>query len=45
MGNVVRFEVGRRRAARALPVALTEAWAAYCFECSAAWWRWVLTGR
>nr|MBL8412740.1 hypothetical protein [Dechloromonas sp.] len=45
MGTVIRFNANRPRRPVALPVALTEAWAAYCFECSAAWWRWVLTGR
>lgn len=45
MGNVVQFEIRRRRVAQPLPVALAEAWSAYCYACSAAWWRWVLTGR
>lgn len=45
MGSVVRFDVSRRRDAAPLPVALSQAWAVYCFECSAAWWRWVISGR
>lgn len=45
MGQVMRFETGRRRVPQALPVALVQAWASYCAECSAAWWRWMLTGR
>ncbi len=45
MGQVMRFDATRRRPARPLPVALAEAWAAYWYESSAAWWRWVLTGR
>lgn len=45
MGQIVRFEASRRRPAQSLPVALTQAWAAYCAECQAAWWRWLFTGR
>lgn len=45
MGQVMRFDVTRRRAEKPLPVALTTALAVCWFECSAAWWRWVLTGR
>lgn len=45
MGEVMRFEAGRRRAPPPLPLALFQAGAAFWVECSAAWWRWMTTGR
>lgn len=45
MGDVMRFEPGRRRVPPPLPLALMQAWAACWTECTAAWWRWAVTGR
>lgn len=46
MGHLFLFDATRRpRPAAPFPVALTQAWAAYCAECQAAWLRWFMTGR
>ena len=46
MGQVVKFDgTHAKRGPASLPVALLQAGAVYWAECSAAWWRWVFTGR